>query len=346
VLPFGDGRVLLAVGDHQFDGTHGMPERMPAESLPDERSFPMDPRVSFGKMLLLDPQTGATEVFARGLRNPQGLLHDAQGRIWETEHGPQGGDELNLIERGHNYGWPEVTLGTSYGPTPWPFNPVQGRHAGYTVPRFAWLPSIGVSNVVQAGAEQFPLWEDDLLVTSLIGMTVYRMRIHDGHVTYVEPIEIGERIRDAIELDDGRITLYADTPNTLLILRNGRGAGNSGFESGNDQPLGAIEQTDTEGARLFQSHCGACHSLRGAIGVGPPLDGVMGRKIGSVRGFAFSPELMRADESWNRDRLADYVRAPQDRYANSRMAAVILPDRDMEELITFLEAQQSETVGP
>lgn len=346
MIAYGDGQVLLTVGDHQFDGTHGMPEQMQRAGLPDERGFAMSPKVSLGKILLLDPDTGATEIFARGVRNPQGLLRDSEGGVWETEHGPQGGDELNLIERGYNYGWPEVTLGVNYGTTPWPFNPKQGRHAGYPMPRFAWIPSIGVSNLVQAGGEQFPLWQGDLLVSSLIGMSLFRLRLHEGHVIYVEDIDIGERIRDAIVLHDGRIALYADTPNAVLILRNGSGAGRTGLTADTpSQPQGRVEQAQAPGADVFQAHCGACHSLRGEARVGPPLDGVLGRQPGSIRGFAFSAALRDAEESWTRNRLADYVRAPEETHPGTRMAAVRLPEQQMQDLIDFLAAQQSASVS-
>lgn len=336
-MPHGDGRVLLSVGDHQFDGTHGMPSSMPS-SLPPERAFPMDPSISLGKIFLLDPESGNAEIFARGVRNPQGLLRDDAGRIWETEHAPQGGDELNLIQRGHNYGWPEVTLGVEYGTRAWPFNPTQGRHDGFTRPRFAWVPSIGVSNLVQADPREFPLWDGDLLVTSLIRMTVFRLRLDGDHVVYVEPFEIGERIRDAIVLDDGRIALYADSADAILLLRNGH---TTGADADTVAARGDIEQPDSPGAAVFQANCASCHSLRGDSGVGPHLDGVMGREVGSVRGFNYSAALRETGDDWNADRLARYVRDPQSTYDGSRMAATPLPEGDMEALTAFLEAQTS-----
>jgi aldose sugar dehydrogenase len=348
MVPFADGRVLLSIGDHQFDGTHGMPEPMPP-GMPEERAFPMDPRVSLGKVLLLDPRTGEAEIFATGMRNPQGLLRDIEGRVWQTEHGPRGGDELNLIERGGNYGWPEVSLGIDYDGGPWPFNTAQGRHDGYIEPRFAWVPAIGVSNLVQARGGHFPLWEGDLLVTSLLRMTVFRLRTRGDRVVYSEPMEIGERIRDIAVLEDGRIALYADSANAILILRNGSGAGST-RSTGDPAPdtivwRGEVELADSEGALVYQASCAACHSLRGDNEIGPPLDGVMGRAVGRAEGFAYSAALREAKASWTRRHMAAYVRDPQSAYPGTHMTAVRLSDPEIEALLTFLEAQQPGSQG-
>src|SRR5688572_2590078 len=100
--------LLLALGDHGLDGVN------------DEDRVSQDENTSYGKIVLIDLITGASSTFSRGHRNPQGLHVDAQGAIWSTEHGPRGGDELNLIRQGANYGWPFVTYGANYQTNDWP----------------------------------------------------------------------------------------------------------------------------------------------------------------------------------------------------------------------------------
>jgi glucose/arabinose dehydrogenase len=116
-----------------------------------------------GKVVAIDLVTKAARIIASGLRNPQGLLAARDGTIWLTEHGPQGGDEINIVREGANYGWPYVTYCTEYGWRPlrnWPLNPVQGRHDGYERPAFVFVPSIGISNLIQPDSREFPLWRD------------------------------------------------------------------------------------------------------------------------------------------------------------------------------------------
>ncbi len=88
-------------------------------------------------------------MFADGVRNPQGLATNDDGNIWEAEHGPQGGDEINLVLEGADYGWPTVSLGVHYGKprASIPTNPVHGRHEAFNPPVMAFLPSVGLSAI-------------------------------------------------------------------------------------------------------------------------------------------------------------------------------------------------------
>ena len=179
--------------------------------------LPQDPNSHLGKLVRVDIESGAAEILALGLRNPQGLARDADGNLWETEHGPRGGDELNLLEPGGNYGWPTVSYGTPYGE--FRYDESIGKHEGFVKPRFAWTPGIGVSAIVVNDKRGFPLWEDDLLVASLSGAcqaaecaghALFRIRRDGTQVRYVERIELGHRIRDMAIMPDGRIAALAD----------------------------------------------------------------------------------------------------------------------------------------
>lgn len=172
----------------------------------------------FGKLLRINIDTGAAEVVASGLRNAQGLARDRDGNLWETEHGPRGGDELNLIGSGAHYGWPKVSYGTAYeGSTLAAGQPAEraerlGRHDGFARPAFAWVPAIGITSIVVNDERSFPLWKDDLLIGSLRATSLFRVRRHGGQVSYVERIRGGlvKRIRDIAQLADGRIALLLE----------------------------------------------------------------------------------------------------------------------------------------
>src|SRR5262249_6612943 len=115
----GDDKLLLTLGDNGLDGWNA------------PWSMPQDPTTSYGKTILIDLAKRTSRIYTLGHRNPQGLAVDAAGKLWLTEHGPQGGDELNLLTDGSNYGSPLVTYGVEYGTHSWPLDPVPGSHDGY-----------------------------------------------------------------------------------------------------------------------------------------------------------------------------------------------------------------------
>lgn len=194
-----DSTFILSIGDHGFNGVVYSTD------------YVSNPEASYGKTWKVHLDGRKPELFTIGHRNPQGLFIDPNGAVWETEHGPQGGDELNLLEAGLNYGWPHVTYGTDYNKHTWPRNPVQGQHTGYTMPVYVWLPSIGTSNLIRLRGDLFPLWKDDLIVSSLVGGEVFRIRLDGKRVVFAEPLKIGERVRDLIEDHTGRIIMWTDS---------------------------------------------------------------------------------------------------------------------------------------
>lgn len=200
-----EDELLLTVGYHGHDGVYG-------------ENFPQDPSSSIGKTIRIDLENKQSEIYTYGHRNPQGLHIDAEGRIWSTEHGPKGGDELNLIRQGANYGWPEVTYGTDYGVYQWPLSESQGRHDGYVEPVYAWVPSIGISQLISIKESLFEKWKGDLIVGSLNGSKLFRVRVREGRVVYSEPIAVGLRVRDLVETTRGTIVLKTDA-GTFVRLR-------------------------------------------------------------------------------------------------------------------------------
>ena len=275
-----DDTLMLTVGDHDFSG------------LETSRALAQDPSSTFGKTILIHLADNRSEVFTSGHRNPQGLFADGSGIVWETEQGPQGGDELNILRKGQNYGWPVVTYGTDYGSSVWPPNNHQGHHDGYVPPMFAWVPSIGVSSLVRLGLDAFPFWKGDLLVASLRARSVFRVHLEGERPVLVEPIEIGDRVRDIVEGPDGQILMWTDAYN-LVSLHPASGA---------------------SGAVLFGTRCGACHKIINGMtnAYGPDLYGILGRRAGSNDSFeGYSPAMKAYGKRWTKDEVALFIENPQ-----------------------------------
>jgi hypothetical protein len=189
--------LLLTVGDHGFNGLEGV------------AAFSQDPATSYGKILLID-EAGTAVPFSIGHRNPQGLTIDNDGRIWDSEHGPEGGDEINVIVRDGNYGWPLATYGTDYRSDVWPLSANARNHGKFREPALAFVPSIAPSEIVQLRSNYLPHWSGDLLLASLRAGMLYRLRTSGDAVIYTEAINVDIRVRDLAEGRDGRIAIWGD----------------------------------------------------------------------------------------------------------------------------------------
>lgn len=289
------GKLLLTLGDQGFSGIEST------------QTFSQDPAADYGKTLLIDLATRERRIFTSGHRNPQGLYRAADGRLWLTEHGPQGGDELNLLQENANFGWPEVTYGTDYGSTAWPMNKSQGRHPGYQQPTLTWVPSIGVSEVMEIGGNQFPIWEHDLLVGSLSTRSLYRLAVVENRVVLQEPIPLDKRVRDLLQLPDGRILVWSD-----------------------DATITTIERSSAlDGATLFAHSCLGCHSVQDGMShrLGPDLFGIVGRKPGSAPEYdEYSPAMQAQSGVWDAERLDRFLQQPQTSVPGNTMAFPGVPD--------------------
>jgi hypothetical protein len=205
IAPLGDTAIIVTVGDYEFDGVN------------DERALAQSADNDYGKTLIIPLDGGPVRVFTLGHRNPMGLLVAPGGEIWATENGPEGGDELNLLAEGANYGWPLQTFGTQYNELTWPLEDESSPHPEFTLPVFSWVPSISVTNLITLERGGFPRWGDDLLVASLRERSLYRLHREGGRIVYSEPIPVQRRIRDLVETVDGRLVLWADG-GSLVIL--------------------------------------------------------------------------------------------------------------------------------
>jgi glucose/arabinose dehydrogenase len=158
------------------------------------------------------------EIFSLGHRNPQGLALDAEtGRLYETEHGPKGGDEINIIDAGRNYGWPVITYGLDYSGAV--ISPYTAR-AGLEQPIVQWTPSIAPSGLAIYRGDKFPGWRGDLFAGALAHQHLRRIDLSDlGEVVGEERLltDLGQRIRDVRVGPDGFIYVATDEEDGLVL---------------------------------------------------------------------------------------------------------------------------------
>src|SRR5690606_28633043 len=149
-------------------------------------------------------------IWAYGIRSPQGLaFHPETGDLWMSEHGPQGGDELNLIVRGGNYGWPVIGYGVMYGGS---VIHERREEEGMEQPVQFFTPSPGLSGLAFYSGTDFPRWTGSAFLGGLAGRVLYRVAINGTTVTQVQALltDLGERIRDVRVGPDGLIYVLTD----------------------------------------------------------------------------------------------------------------------------------------
>ena len=157
------------------------------------------------------------EIWALGLRSPQGLAWDGQGGLWETEHGPRGGDELNRLRKGANYGWPVIAHGIDYPGTPIGEGAVEKE--GMEQPAYYWDPVIAPSSIAFYRGDLFPRWKGSALVCGLRGKMLTRLEMRGGKVVAEEPLLLDRqtRIRDVRVGPDGAVYVLTETDSLLRL---------------------------------------------------------------------------------------------------------------------------------
>gem|GEM_PF-876850 len=339
VTRYNSDYLLLSVGSYGQDGRPG------------RESFSMDPSVPYGKFILINEVSGNHSIYASGFRNSQGLHIDSKNNIWSTDHGRQGGDELNLVIEGQNYGWPKESLGIAYGNQPLYNSDNQGRHDVYTQPFFAWAKSpVGISDLIRVEGPKFGLWHGDLLVSSLNGRSIFRLRLSkdETRVLYNEEIPIGYRIRNINMMGDGSILLRTD--NNLLIYLDDAGPVYEEFNPAlffENNPIAMNLSAETtykefdrpmEGYTIFEQSCASCHLLNDGdfTLAGPHLENLKNRSVGFVDDYSYSTALRESDKVWDRELLSRYLRNPDEVFPGTRMIYVPLSDHEVELIVDYL----------
>lgn len=202
-LAFGpDGKLWITSGERQkFDPAQDMASNLgKIVRLNDDGSVPADnPFAARGGV--------AAQVWSLGHRNPLGLAFDAQGRLWEHEMGPAGGDELNLIQRGANYGYPVVSNGDHYDGKPIPDHDTRPEFAA---PQLSWTPVISPAGFVIYSGKRFSQWQGNGLIGGLSSESLVRVAFDGERAREVERYAMGARIREVEQGPDGTLWLLED----------------------------------------------------------------------------------------------------------------------------------------
>jgi glucose/arabinose dehydrogenase len=190
-------------------------------SLPATRGFAQDIQKTLGKVVRLkrdgtapaeNPFAAnggpAAQVYSYGHRNLQAAALDARSRLWTIEHGPRGGDELNLIRPGVNYGWPIITYGEDYSGAPIGQGITQKE--GMEQPVYYWDPVIAPCGMVVYSGKLFSSWQNDILVGGLVAQSLVHLHMQNDRVQSEERFYIGARVRDVTEAPDGGLYLVTD----------------------------------------------------------------------------------------------------------------------------------------
>lgn len=208
----GKGHIFLCLGER------GIGERAQDLKLPNGKIFRLNEDGTVPKDNPFYAQGGnAAKVWSYGHRNPQGMTMDLEGRIWNTEHGPRGGDKLNIVQKGKNYGWPITCYGINYNDQPWSTPWTDQITAEPPVHR--WLPSIAPSGLICVSSPKYPAWHGDLLAGGLAGRRIERIKYSEGRMVEDELVlhDIG-RVRDIRQGPDGYVYVVLNRPDKVVRL--------------------------------------------------------------------------------------------------------------------------------
>ena len=211
-IAFGpDGKLYISSGERQhFEPAQDMSGNLgKVVRLNDDGSVPADNPWS--------ARGGVTaQIWTLGHRNLLGLAFDGQGRLWNTEMGPQGGDELNLVTRGRNYGYPRVSNGSHYGGRDIPDH---SPGDGFEAPKVWWNPSISPSSLMIYSGAMFPQWRGDAFIGALSGEALLRVDLDGTDARKADQWPMGARIREVEQAPDGAIWLLQDGDSGGRLLR-------------------------------------------------------------------------------------------------------------------------------
>lgn len=292
------GTLYLSSGDFHLDGmrSNGPP-------------IAQNPEAEYGKMLAMDLEGQGARIVSMGHRNVQGMVLAPDKRLFASEHGPQGGDEINLIQDGRNYGWPTESYGLTYSSTPIPRSVSFGRHESFEEPIHSWVPSAAISGITYVDGFH-SAWDGDLLVASLIDHSLFRLRLEDNEAVYAERIEIGTRLRDVHQHTDGRIVLWTDNQEMVFL-------------TGADKPGRALTVEDyievaNLGSRTGEDlaaeldRCAECHSFQADESErAPSLARIHGAAIASTSYEGYTNGLKAQSGEWTDENLRAYLSDPQ-----------------------------------
>lgn len=342
MIEFDDKRLLVAVGDYNRHGIGGIEE------------WAMNPSNPYGKTILLNKESGEWSVFSMGNRNITGLFKGKDGSIWAVENGPRGGDELNILKEGKNYGWPSVSYGLWYDHS---FELIgdhkAGTHPEFTKPVYSWVPSVAPRGLVNINGSKFEFWKNDFIVGSMTDNSLHRLRLdEDNRVIFDERIDLGHRMRDIVVLPDNRLAVITDD-NYLIIIDDG-GAVYEEINSKVETRIKDLERFESLSAKrdsslsgdfrmsskqIFQNKCSNCHNLNPVNGIGPHLSNLFNRTVGEVEGYDPSQTLKSDSRTWNAKLLRSFLENPGNEFQGTRMRKINLTSAEIDSLVKFFKSK-------
>jgi len=264
-----------------------------------------DPNAPHGKIIeLIKPDK--FKVYTMGNREPQGFFI-VDDLIFETEHGPRGGDELNIIEAGKNYGWPLTTDGMPYKSNA-PLFGERARHSDeFEIPLFSWNPSIGISQGIYLDEFSLNEWNGDILIGTLKERSIYRIRLSKDKksVKYIEKIWIGQRIRD-IASNKKNIVITTDSGNLIWL------------DPILDEEFKFIRAEFEDDA--FLTACLSCHGMNQTNQIAPKLSKLFNRNVASDPSFKYSEGILKyKNNKWTKELFLSYLSNPNKTFPGTSM---------------------------
>ena len=248
-----------------------------------------------GKIIKVNFKDKSEEIFSLGHRQVQGMFIDKEQNIYATEHGPKGGDEFNLINKGSNYGWPLSSHGVDYDSYD-PIYGTYGRHDKFQKPIFSWNPGIGISQLIKL--ENFhEFWNDDFIISSLKNKTLYRTRLNSKKsVEFVEEIFIGNRIRDILQ-NKNKLYLWTDEYKLIEITN-----------------VIITDRYNPDYNNALIAPCLSCHhiGITNSTHAAPTLANIFNRTAGSDPNYNYSKAFENVSFQWTKKNLIEYILNPDD----------------------------------
>ena len=311
------------------------------------------------------------ELWAVGLRSVGGMVVDEKNRVWAMDMGPQGGDELNLIVPGRNYGWPIVTWGFYYSG-----DQISTKQSAseFDDPINVWSPSISPFGLALYNGNAFPNWQGDFFVGAMGDQSIIRLKIQNNEVIEQERLinDLNERIRSIEVGPDGLIYALTDSSKGKIIrLRPGKPDANQLDRVAKAVPMasnlkiadileehGVMQTEETikalytpydepKAKMIFRQQCSSCHnnSITDEDKIGPNLYGVIGRKSGSDQEYSYSRAFNDRSTQifWNVATLAAFLSNPIAYYPGNKMMAPALDYGDALQVATLLEKTNLKT---
>ena len=222
--------LYVSIGDlHLGSSTIGQAESIGIENVEKDYAILRSPTAAVSAVAAIStPFDSATgRVFSKGLRNSLGMTVTASGEVWLSDHGPSGGDELNRIQEGADYGWPLTSLGQPYDrssypqdssalPAPW-LDIYQAEIPGSTPPAYSWTPAVAPTSVVEYPSKGIEQWRGTLVMSSLRAQSVIVLSQDSGNTVEQDRLGVGERIRDMAVTTSGELVMVTDSSRLVVV---------------------------------------------------------------------------------------------------------------------------------